>query len=144
MGLNDVNELPFLSAGFRSPAEEYSENRLDFNSYFRKNRPSAVKEFRIQGMCMEGAHIPPKSIVIVDLFLNKPKNGSIVAAVVDGEKVIKQLVTTSEGDFLISAPVDGRQESIRIGNDMNVKILGTVTHVIIDLYYSNEPDDSAH
>jgi DNA polymerase V len=135
--------LPRISAGFRSPSEDFKENRLDFNAYFRRN-PPATMEWRVDGKCMEGAFIPHDSIVIIDCSL-KPPNGSIVAATVNGENMIKQIVSTRDGVFLLPANDKFNFRSIKLTEDMDYKIWGTVTHVIVDLYYpKNHGHDSTY
>jgi DNA polymerase V len=132
MSQNPIDILPLIMAGFRSPVDDYLEKRIDFNAYFRRN-PSATTEWRVQGKCMEDAFIPDGAIVIIDGSI-KPPNGSIVAATVNGVNMIKQLVSTLNGNFLL--PANREFEHIKLEEGMDYEIWGTVTHVIIDLHYS--------
>lgn len=134
MNRNPFEALPLISAGFRSPAEDFLKDRLDFNAYLRRTKPSAITEYRVNGKCMEGAFVPHGSIVVIDASI-RPPNGSLVAALVEGEEMIKQLVSTQDGDFLVSAPIRGKRESVKLEKEMNYKVWGTVTHAVIDLYY---------
>ena len=78
-----------LSAGFPSPASDYEEESLDFNSYLVENKP-ATFVFSVRGDSMIGASIENGDKVVVDRA-RTPKHQDIVVAVVDGEYTIKRL-----------------------------------------------------
>lgn len=129
--MKDAN-FPFLrivNAGFPSPADEYLEPDLDFNAYFRKN-PAATIPVRVKGDSMVDAFIPHNSIVIVDRSVH-PVNNSIVVATVEGENVIKHLVRTRDGLWLL--PANEKYKSLQLMEGMDYSIWGTAKHVIIDL-----------
>jgi DNA polymerase V len=121
--------LTVVYAGFPSPANDYLDPELDFNAYFRKN-PSATVPVRVKGDSMVDAFIPHNSIVIVDRSI-KPVNNSIVVATLDGENVIKHLVRTRDGLWLL--PANDKYKSIRLEEGMDFTVWGTARHVIIDL-----------
>jgi DNA polymerase V len=123
------NGLIEVYAGFPSPAEEYLDPDLDFNAYFRKN-PSATIPVRVKGDSMVDAFIPHNSIVIVDRSI-KPLNNSIVVATLNGENVIKHLVRTIDGLWLL--PANRKYKSIRLTDGMDFSVWGVAKHVIIDL-----------
>lgn len=125
----DFPLLPIVNAGFPSPADEYLEPDLDFNAYFRKN-PAATIPVRVKGDSMVDAFIPHNSIVIVDRSVH-PLNNSIVIATLNGENVIKHLVRTRDGIWLL--PANDKYKSIRLTEGMDFSIWGTAKHVIIDL-----------
>lgn len=116
-------------AGFPSPADDYLDPALDFNAYLRKN-PSATVAVRVKGDSMVDAFIPHNSIVIVDRSI-KPQNNSIVVATFDGEPVIKHLVRTIDGLWLL--PANDKYKSVRITEGMDFTVWGVARHVIIDL-----------
>jgi DNA polymerase V len=62
-------ELPLfsggVSAGFPSPAEDYTDRRLDLNELLIKN-PSATFFVRVEGDSMIGAGIQHDDILVVD------------------------------------------------------------------------------
>ncbi|HEX6334691.1 MAG TPA: translesion error-prone DNA polymerase V autoproteolytic subunit [Flavisolibacter sp.] len=126
----NLTDLPVARAGFPSPANDYLDPDLDFNAYFRQH-PSATFAMRVEGDCMADAHIPHGAMVIVDRAV-KPGNHSIIIATVDGERMIKQLVRTAEGIFLV--PANRKFKSIRIEEGMDFTVWGTVTHVVIDIF----------
>ena len=126
---HELIKLQFVKAGFPSPAEEYLDPGLDFNAYLRKNKAATVP-VRIKGDSMVDAFIPHNSIVVVDRSL-KPPNNSIVVATLNGENVIKHLVRTIDGLWLL--PANDKYESIRITDGMDFTVWGVARHVIIDL-----------
>lgn len=116
-------------AGFPSPADDYLDPELDFNAYFRKN-PAATVAVRVKGDSMVDAFIPHNSIVIVDRSI-RPPNNSIVIATLNGENVIKHLVRTVDGLWLL--PANDKYQSVRLTEEMDFAVWGVARHVIIDL-----------
>ena len=121
--------LPIVRAGFPSPADEYLDPDLDFNAYLKKNK-TAVIPVRVKGDSMIDAFIPNNSIVMVDRSL-RPSNNSIVVATLNGENIIKHLVRTQDGLWLL--PANKKYKSIRLTEGMDFSVWGVVKHVIIDL-----------
>jgi DNA polymerase V len=78
-----------LSAGFPSPAADYSEDGLDLNHYLVQHK-SATYMFTVKGDSMIGACIVEGDKVVVDCSL-RPRHNDIVVAVVEGEYTIKRL-----------------------------------------------------
>ena len=78
-----------ISAGFPSPAADYSEEELDLNTYLVRNKPATFM-FSVKGDSMVGASIEDGDKVVVDRALN-PKHNDIVVAVLNGEYTIKRL-----------------------------------------------------
>jgi len=123
-------ELPLmrseLSAGFPSPAEEYTEGKLDLNEYLIE-RPAATFCVRITGDSMKDAGILEGSIAIVDRSL-EAKNKDIVVAVLNGELTIKRLHTSEEQCSLL--PENEDYPPIHIGEGDSFSIWGVVTGVV--------------
>lgn len=126
---DEFKKLTEVFAGFPSPAEDYLDPQLDFNAYFKKN-PTATVAVRVKGDSMVDAFIPHNSIVVVDRSL-RPPNNSIVVATLNGENVIKYLVRTIDGLWLL--PANDKYKSIRITEDMDFTVWGVAKHVVIDL-----------
>ncbi len=78
-----------MSAGFPSPAADYTEEDLDLNTYLVRNKPATFM-FSVKGDSMVGASIEDGDKVVVDRALN-PKHNDIVVAVLNGEYTIKRL-----------------------------------------------------
>jgi DNA polymerase V len=121
--------LPLVLAGFPSPALDYKEKRIDFNELMNLTMDS-VFPLKVVGHSMMDAHIPHGSIVVVDKSI-EPRNNTIVIATLNGENVIKHLVRTNDGIFLL--PANENFKSVRVTEDMDFSIWGTVTHVVIDI-----------
>ena len=124
-----AEKLMKVKAGFPSPANDYLEPQLDYNAYLNNGKASTFS-LRVDGDSMKDAGIPHNAIVVVDRSI-KPVNNSIVVAEVNGEKIIKQLVRSAEGVFLVAA--NPKYKALKIEEGMDVVIWGTVTHAVIDL-----------
>ena len=130
MKQDDILEnLPIVYGGFPSPADEYLDPELDFNAYLRRNKTSTIP-VRVKGDSMVDAFIPHNSIVMIDRSI-RPPNNSIVVATLNGENVIKKLVRTIDGLWLL--PANGKYESVRLTEGMDFAVWGVARHVIIDL-----------
>lgn len=129
MSQNPFYSLPLVKAGFESPAVDYLEPKLDYNELFNNDRPS-VFSLRVDGPCMNNAYLPHNSIVVIDRSI-KPRNNSIIVGVLNGERVLKHIVTTLDGTFLLPANDDYR--SIKLEEYMDFKVWGSVTHGIIEI-----------
>lgn len=123
-------KLPFfqtkISAGFPSPAEEYSEKKLDLNEHLIKH-PSATFFIKVSGDSMIGAGIHSGDLLIVDRS-QEPANNKIVIAVLDGEFTVKRIMKKKDKIFLI--PENDDFKPIEIKAEMNCEVWGVVTHVI--------------
>ena len=127
---NPFDDLPKAAAGFPSPANDYLEPDLDYNSLLKKN-PSSTFSLRVEGESMVDACIPHNSILVVDRSI-RPPNNSIVVATLDGEMIIKHLVRTIDGIYLL--PANKKYKSMKVEEGMDFSVWGTVTHAIIELY----------
>jgi len=115
-----------VSAGFPSPASDYAEDRIDLNKELIQ-RPAATYFFRAAGESMTGAFIPPDALLVVDR-IEKPVNGSIVVAVVDGEFTVKRLVLRLGQREL--HPENPKYKPIIPDEFTNCEVWGVVTYVI--------------
>lgn len=125
--MNVIRFLGYVQAGFPSPASDYMEESLDLNKELIR-RPSSTYFFRAQNDSMINANIPPNAILIVDKAV-KPKNNSIVIAVLNGEFTVKFLVQNQEGCMLI--PANEKYKPIKISEGMDFTVWGVVTAIII-------------
>ena len=78
-----------VSAGFPSPADDYTEENIDLNEHLISN-PFSTFFLRVKGESMINSGIKDKDLVIVDKSLTA-KPGNIVIAMIDGEFTIKRL-----------------------------------------------------
>ena len=112
-----------ISAGFPSPAQEYSEKKLDLNELLI-HKPAATFFVKAEGhsMCREG--IMHQDLLIVDRSL-KAKNGHIVIATIDGQLNICKLIKVDQRYYLKS-----KNQNLDITENDNVTIWGVVKHAI--------------
>ena len=77
-----------VSAGFPSPADDYTEENIDLNEHLIRN-PFSTFFLRVKGDSMINSGIHDKDLIIVDKSLN-PTPGNIVIAMIDGEFTVKR------------------------------------------------------
>jgi DNA polymerase V len=127
-------ELPYpktsIQAGFPSPAEDYSEERLDLNKKLITN-PSNTFFVRVNGDSMSGDDISHGDLLIVDKSAT-PKNNSILVCFINGEFTLKRLERKSESCFLL--PSNPKYNPIKIDMESDLRIWGVVTYSIKKQY----------
>lgn len=123
-------ELPLvdatISAGFPSPADDYSEARLDLNKELISNE-SATFYARVRGDSMTLAGISDGDLLIIDKS-KTPVNGSIVVCLFDGEFTVKRL--KKQGNQFYLMPENDKYSAIKIEPQNDVTIWGVVTYTI--------------
>jgi DNA polymerase V len=123
-------ELPLveatISAGFPSPADDYSEARLDLNKELITNE-SATFYARVRGDSMTLAGISDGDLLIIDKS-KTPVNGSIVVCLIDGEFTVKRL--NKKGNQFYLMPENDKYQPIKIKPENDVTIWGVVTYTI--------------
>ena len=124
MNGSEFEKLVKVSAGFPSPANDYMEPDLDYNSLLKRN-PSSTFSMRVDGESMIDSCIPHNCIIVVDRSI-KPVNNSVVVVTLNGERIIKHLVRTRDGIFLM--PANKKYKSIKVEEGMDFMVWGTVTH----------------
>lgn len=115
-----------IKAGFPSPAADYREEVLDFNSYLVQN-PAATFTVRVEGDSMTGEGIRSGDLLIVDRSI-APRPGMVVVAILYGEFTVKTL--SSRDGRLWLTPGNPDYDPVRIELDMDFQVWGVVTHVI--------------
>lgn len=119
-----------VQAGFPSPAADYMEDIISLDKACIKH-PSATFFFRVQGESMTRAHILPGALLVVDRSI-KPRNGSIVIAVVDGEHTVKRLVIKGKERLLLPDSDNPKYKPVIVGELTQCEIWGVVTYTLID------------
>ena len=123
-------ELPLveatISAGFPSPADDYSETRLDLNKELITNE-SATFYARVRGDSMTLAGISDGDLLVIDKS-KTPVNGSIVVCLIDGEFTVKRLQKKLNQFYLM--PENDHYQPIKIKPENDVTIWGVVTYTI--------------
>jgi len=115
-----------VSAGFPSPAEDYTDQKLDLNELLIKN-PAATFFVRVDGDSMLGAGIQHNDILVVDRS-RQAVSGDVVIAVLDGELTVKRLFQDTNCARLVAE--NPAYPSIEISHDNGCEIWGVVTSVV--------------
>lgn len=116
-----------ISAGFPSPAQDYMEEEINLQELL-VDHPLSTFLIRVKGDSMIDAHIPDNALLVVDKSL-KAESGKIVVAVVNGEFTVKRLIKSP--CFWVLYPENKLYKPISITADMDFKIWGVVTRIII-------------
>ena len=115
-----------VSAGFPSPADDYTEENIDLNEHLISN-PFSTFFLRVKGESMINAGIKDKDLIIVDKSLIA-KPGNIVIAMIDGEFTIKRL--SIKNDELYLKAENNNYPDFRFKNHIDVQIWGVVIYSI--------------
>jgi DNA polymerase V len=87
-------------AGFPSPAQDDMEEPIDLGAYLMEH-PAASYLMRIEGHSMTGAAISDGDLVVVNRA-KKARPGSIVVALVHGERTLKRLRFIDRRHWLVA------------------------------------------
>jgi len=115
-----------ISAGFPSPADDYTEARIDLNKELISNE-SATFYARVRGDSMTLAGISDGDLLVIDKS-KTPFNGSIVVCLIDGEFTVKRL--QKKGNQFWLMPENDKYQPIKIKPENDVTIWGVVTYTI--------------
>lgn len=115
-----------IPAGFPSPADDYSEARLDLNKELISNE-SATFYARVRGDSMTLAGISDGDLLVIDRS-KTPASGSIVVCLIDGEFTVKRLEKQDNNYFLKAE--NPNYPPIPITSKNDATIWGVVTYSI--------------
>ena len=118
--------ISFISAGFPSPAEDFTELSISLDKHLIQN-PAATFMVYANGNSMLHAGIHHGDILIIDRSLNA-RDGDIIIAVLYGEFTVKELSIINGTFFLI--PKNSRYSPIEISDDMDFEVWGIVSYSI--------------
>lgn len=107
-------------AGFPSPAQDDMEEPIDLGAWLVE-QPAASYIMRVDGHSMSGAGINDGDLVVVSRAA-KPRAGSIVVALVHGDRTLKRL-RKLDGRLWLVPEADGYPHTII---DENVEVWGVV------------------
>jgi DNA polymerase V len=122
-------EIPLYTevrAGFPSPAEDYLELGIDFNS-FLIDKAHATFCVRVKGNSMEGAGIKDGTLLVVDRS-KEPTDGKIIIGLLNGEFTVKRIQRLKNQLYLM--PEHPAYEPIPIRDGMDFQVWGVVTYII--------------
>ncbi len=115
-----------LEAGFPSPAEDYTELKMDLNKELVKN-PDATFLARVKGKSMQDAGLNEGDILIIDRSL-EPANNKKAVCFLDGGFTVKKIRIERRVCWLI--PENDEFEKIRVTEENDFIIWGIVTYII--------------
>ena len=118
--------ISFISAGFPSPAEDFTELSISLDKHLIQN-PAATFMAYANGNSMVQAGIHHGDILIIDRSLDA-RNSDIIIAVLHGEFTVKRLSIVKDTFFLI--PQNPQYSPMKISDDMDFEIWGVVTYSI--------------
>ena len=118
--------ISFVSAGFPSPAEDFTELSISLDKHLIQN-PAATFMAYANGNSMVRSGIHHGDILIIDRSIDA-RDGDIIIAVLHGEFTVKQLSIVKGIFFLI--PKNPRYSPVEISDDMDFEIWGVVTYSI--------------
>jgi DNA polymerase V len=124
--ISTVPGISSISAGFPSPAEDFSELSISLDKHLIQN-PSATFMAYANGNSMVDAGIHHGDILIIDRSLNA-RDGDIIIAVLHGEFTVKQLSIVKDTFFLV--PKNSQYSPVKISDDMDFEIWGVVIYSI--------------
>jgi DNA polymerase V len=120
-------EVPFFlvhtQAGFPSPAQDDMQEPIDLGAWLVEH-PAASYIMRVDGRSMSGAGINDGDMIVVNRA-KKPKAGSIVVALVHGDRTLKRLRYVDGRHWLVPE-AEGFADILV---DEHVEIWGTVVGV---------------
>ena len=115
-----------VSAGFPSPADDYTEENIDLNEHLISN-PFSTFFLRVKGDSMINSWIKDKDLIIVDKSLTA-RPGNIIIAMIDGEFTIKRLSIKNNELYLKSE--NHNYPDFKFKNHIDVQIWGVVIYSI--------------
>lgn len=127
---NGEMQVPFIpegvSAGFPSPAADFTENTIDLNKELCEN-PLATFYIRVKGHSMINAGINNGDILVVDRSI-EARDNKIAVCLVDGEFTVKRIKLDDNCLYLL--PENPSYQPIKITEDNQFMVWGIVTYII--------------
>ena len=115
-----------VSAGFTSPADDYTEENIDLNEHLISN-PFSTFFLKVKGDSMINAGIKDKDLIIVDKSLTA-RPGNIIIAMIDGEFTIKRL-SIKNNELYLKAE-NHNYPDFKFKNHIDLQIWGVVIYSI--------------
>ena len=117
-----------VSAGFPSPAADYTEGRIDLGEVLVPH-PSASFTLRISGHSLIRAGIHDGDLAIVDRSLTA-RHDDVVVAVLDGELTAKRLIIRNGRTWLAPDSDDPQYRAIEVTGRPDFEIWGVISSTI--------------
>ena len=125
----ELQLAPSIKAGFPSPADDYQQDRLDFNRDLIRH-PETTFYGRVSGDSMVDAGICDGDIAVIDRSV-EPSDGDVVVGYVNEEFTIKFLdLKHKDEGFIELRPAKKDYKPIRINADDDFEVWGVVVWTI--------------
>lgn len=125
----ELQLAPAIKAGFPSPADDYLQDRLDFNRDLIRH-PETTFYGRVSGDSMIDAGINDGDIAVIDKSI-EASDGDIVVGFVNNEFTIKYLdLTHKEEGYIELRPANKNYKPIRINDSDDFEVWGGVVWTI--------------
>ena len=124
--INIETGIPFISAGFPSPAEDYREHSISLDRYIIQN-PAATFMAYANGNSMERVGIYHRDLLIIDRSLSA-RDGDVIIALISGEFMVKQISIIDGHLFLM--PRNTQHSHVKITSEMEFEVWGVVAFSI--------------
>lgn len=115
-----------ISAGFPSPADDFSQTRISLDDELVKNKDSTFYA-KVKGQSMIDAGLDDDDLLVIDRSL-EPANNKIAVCFLDGEFTVKRLRVEKNEVWL--QPENTNYPIIHITEENDFMIWGIVTSVI--------------
>lgn len=115
-----------ISAGFPTPANDFSETRISLDDELIRNK-NATFFAKVKGQSMIGAGLDDNDLLVIDRSL-VPENNKIAVCFLDGEFTVKRLRVEKNEIWL--QPENPNYPIINITKENDFMIWGIVTNVI--------------
>ena len=121
--MNIGNGISSISAGFPSPAEDFTELSISLDKHLIQN-PAATFMAYANGDSMVRVGIHHGDILVIDRSLSA-RDGDVIIALLHGEFTVKEISVIDGVLFL--APKNPQYSPIRITSEMEFEVWGVVT-----------------
>lgn len=115
-----------VSAGFPSPAQDFSEHSIDLNLALIKN-PASTFFTRVSGDSMKDLGIYNGDLLVIDKSID-PEDGKIAVCFVDGDFTLKKIKIEKDVCWLM--PANENYKPIKITEENDFIVWGVVTFSI--------------
>lgn len=127
---DSAKQIPFIadgvSAGFPSPAADFTENTIDLNKELCEN-PLATFYVRVKGHSMIDAGINNGDILVVDRSI-EARDSKIAVCLIDGEFTVKRIKLDKNCLYLLAE--NPNYQPIKVTEDNQFMVWGIVTYII--------------
>ena len=117
-----------VSCGFPSPAEDYSEERIDILREIVKH-PLMTYIWRAGGDSMRDRLIDRGTIIVYDRMI-EPKSGDAAAVRIGGDLCVREIYIERETGRKFLRACNDNYQPIEVTEEMDVEILGEITYSI--------------